>query len=212
VCAQSGLTRGDYPLLRSPLCPDASPLTLLSSLQRFAALRTVYIADLDALSGHAAQWPTIARLAAEHAPITFWVDAGFADARGLCALPSLPNLLPVIASETWRDAAPDIGLASRCVLSLDQRGDERTGIGALGPGDIHESASVRVILMCLDRMGSPLGPDLARLTEAHARAPSVQWILAGGIRGPEDVDRAGRLGACAVLASTALHRGDLAPG
>jgi phosphoribosylformimino-5-aminoimidazole carboxamide ribotide isomerase len=208
VAARGDLPRDRYPLLRSALCPDAAPQTLLERLESSSAIRTVYIADLDALSQHPPQYALITELARAHPDLRFWVDAGFSDVDSLAALPLLHNLAPVIGSETWCDTAPDSALLARCVPSFDYRDATPAGAGRMTLVDDHPP-DMHAIVMCLNRIGQPDGPDFTRLAEARSHHPRVGWFLAGGIRHQADLQKAQACGARGVLVASAIHRGDI---
>ncbi len=204
VQAHGSLRREDYPPLISPLCADATPEHMLASLAQMPGIRVIYLADLDALAGRPAQLAHLLALAAQHPRFEFWCDIGLTGLPALEALPLLPNFKPVLASETWSGSLPEASELARCVISLDQRAGHDIGQAKLC---VPASAELAVILMCLDRMGSPEGPDFARLARNMPSLPGHRCFLAGGIRDEDDVAQAARLGAAGVLVATALHDG-----
>jgi phosphoribosylformimino-5-aminoimidazole carboxamide ribotide isomerase len=204
VRADARLRREQYPALVSPLCPDATPGRLLAAIAGAPAMRCVYVADLDALTGRPPQIELLAQLAAEFPGLDFWCDLGLADLAALHALPLPRNLVPVLASESWSGPLPDDAELARCVLSLDRRAGRDIGQGRIR---IPSVPGLDVILMCLDRMGNPEGPDFEGLQAQRRASPAARLHLAGGIRGPADVERASALGAAGVLTATALHDG-----
>lgn len=204
VRAHGGLRREDYPPLISPLCADATPERMLSSLAHAPGVQVIYLADLDALAGKPAQVTHLLALAAQHPKFEFWCDLGLTGLPALAALPVLPNFKPVLASETWSGSLPEASELARCVISLDQRAGHDIGQAKLR---VPANADLAVILMCLDRMGSPEGPDFARLARDKRSLPDHRCFLAGGIRDEGDVAQAARLGAAGVLVATALHDG-----
>ncbi len=197
--------RQHYAPLRSPLSPDAGPVSVVSGLMRLAAFATVYVADLDAILGSAPQSAIIAELLQRFPDTVFWVDAG---------LPLEPPVrtgrpgqwVPVLGSESLTEAT--LGELARwqadCVLSLDFRDDQ-----PLGPGRIFREADRwprDVILMTLGRVGSLEGPDLGRLESHVRRYPGHRLIAAGGVRHVADLESLQQAGAAAVLVASAIHR------
>lgn len=206
VRAHASLRRADYPLLRSTLCPDASPELMLEAIARTRGTRTVYVADLDALEGNAPQQALLLRLSALHPGIEFWCDLGLVGNQHLERLPRQQNLIPVLASETWSGPLPCAERLPACVLSLDLRDGRPIGQARLRVPPI---AGLRIILMCLDRMGTPRGPDVERLVQQHHVAPGHRYFVAGGVRDAADLEHLRTRGAAGVLVASALHEGRL---
>ncbi len=199
-----GGERAAYRPLRSRLCASCEPTAVVGGLLALHPFRHLYIADLDAISGSGDQRNVIDRLHATFPRLQLWVDAGIArHADWRCQ----GSHVPVIGSETLADrsllATPAVRAAS--VLSLDFRHDS-----ALDPSGVHQHPELwpeRVIGMSLGRVGSGRGPDLARLRELRARAPSTELYAAGGIAGPADLESLRRLGLAGALLASALHDG-----
>ncbi len=212
--------RGDrrhYRPIESRLCAGAEPARLAAALCAHCAARQLYVADLDALQGRAAQQAALRAIAHAVPGIEIWLDAGFADAAGAAALRAqfgaeAPRIVSVFASESLRSraafeacfAAPH---ARDAVLSLDRRDGQR--LDAAGCWDRPALWPERVIVMTLERVGADAGPDLDTLRELQARAPKVSLIGAGGIRDGADLERARAAGAAAWLVASALHDGRL---
>ena len=94
------------------------------------------------------------------------------------------------------------------VLSLDFRGD--AFVGDLEVLERAENWPERLIVMTLARVGSGLGPDLARLSQiAETAGPERRVYAAGGLRGADDLDALNDLGLAGVLVASALHDGRL---
>src|SRR6185437_3283064 len=69
------------------------------------------------------------------------------------------------------------------------------------------------ILLDLARVGSGRGVGTVDLLESLARDhPGVEWVVGGGVAGPEDVEALGRSGASAVLVASAIHDGRITAG
>ncbi len=225
--------RARYAPVRSRLVDGAEPIAVARALLRAAGgARRLYIADLDAIIDRRPQRRLLCALRAALPQTELWLDAGFADldaARELCAALAQGGaggaqgpadagragagggVVPVFGSESIADRGvlAALGLAwPDAVLSLDRR-----GALALDPADCWSAPSLwprRVIVMTLDRVGSGSGPDLERLAEVRALAPTAELIGAGGVRDEADLRAARAAGAGAWLVASALHDGRLA--
>jgi HisA/HisF family protein len=211
--------RGDrqsYRPIVSTLCAGSDPVEMARVLCKHCASSRLYVADLDALTGGAAQADMLRELLHALPTLELWLDAGFADASAAAALRErigapVARVVPVFASESLRSldalrdafAQPDAG-----VLSLDRRDGRR--LDPAGCWDHPELWPGRVIVMTLERVGADAGPDLDTLREVRARAPAGQVVGAGGIRHADDLARAQAAGAYAWLVASALHDGRLA--
>lgn len=209
--------RANYRPVCSDLCASAEPLVVARALLDYTGADTLYLADLDALTGGALQAGLIAELVAALPGTTFWLDGGFADRAALDALPAIAGptgdrLLPVLASEalTSPAAARDcLADPARAILSLDRRGD-----ALLDPAGCWADTTLwpeRLIVMTLERVGAFCGPDLATLAAVRRRAPRARLIGAGGIRDAADLAAASAAGADAWLVASALHDRRLPP-
>lgn len=213
--------RGAYQPVRSLLCASSEPVAVARALTRHCASPLLYLADLDALLGGAAQTALLHELLAALPELDLWVDAGFADraaaARWCAALgPLAARVTPVFASETLRDAdalqglcAGDDAARAGCILSLDRRQGRR--MDAAGCWDTPSAWPTRVIVMTLERVGAGAGPDLQTLAAVRRSAPGVALIGAGGIRDEADLAAAAAAGASAWLVASALHDGAIGP-
>jgi HisA/HisF family protein len=211
--------RGDrqsYRPIISTLCAGSDPVEMARALCRHCASNRLYVADLDALTGGAAQADALRALLQALPTLELWLDAGFADAAAAAALRArigtpADRVTPVFASESLRSldalrgafVQPDAG-----VLSLDRRDGRR--LDPAGCWDHPELWPGRVIVMTLERVGADAGPDLDTLREVRARAPGTEVVGAGGIRNNDDLARAQAAGAYAWLVASALHDGKLA--
>ncbi|MEA3243877.1 MAG: HisA/HisF-related TIM barrel protein, partial [Pseudomonadota bacterium] len=95
------------------------------------------------------------------------------------------------------------------VLSLDFNGDR-----LLGPPDLLEQAEhwpTRVIVMCLDRVGSDEGPDTERMQQLRRKSPASELFAAGGVRDLDDLLHLRQLGVAGALLASALHDGRIGP-
>ena len=125
--------RGDrlaYKPIESALCRSAQPRVVARVLCEYTASRVLYVADLEALLGRAAQTALVVDLLDELPDdVQLWVDAGFRDRASadawLAALgPGAARALPVFGSESLasRQAFEECFAAQAPgVLSLDRR-------------------------------------------------------------------------------------------
>jgi phosphoribosylformimino-5-aminoimidazole carboxamide ribotide isomerase len=170
---------------------------------------TVYIADLDAITGRGHHDALLATLRTRYPFLHFWVDQGPRD-------PSGP-WRRVIGSESLRSLQPLMPSIQRSrkepLLSLDFRGRRLIAPrGLLRRTDLWPRD---VIAMQLRRVGSDLGPDLALMhrlqRQARSREPKFRLYAAGGVRGIPDLCRLQRLGVAGVLLAGSLYDMTLDP-
>ena len=210
VRARAG-DRANYLPIATPLAAGSRPEEVLRGLLALAPFRTVYVADLDAITGAGDNGAGVARMLEAAPGIEIWLDGGFATPDGARAA-LRPGILPVLGSETLagadalRRAADSFGRGG-FVLSLDYRAGR-----FLGAAEVERDAGAwpdRLILMTLDRVGADRGPDLAALGSLARRAPGRALYAAGGVRGDADLDELERIGIAGVLVASALHDGRL---
>lgn len=205
VRARAG-ERAQYAPLSTPLCPDADPLAFaLLLVSRFHA-DTLYLADLDAITGTGSHRALIDAIAAALPETTLWVDAGIRDRASLIQASRQPSQRPVVGSETLTD--PELlrdPVCASAVLSLDEHRGR-----LLAPAGLEARLDARhgdVVLMGLDLVGIGGGPDLARLARYRRRLPDCRLYAAGGVRNATDLRQLADAGATGALVATALHDG-----
>lgn len=200
--------RTQYQPLQSALAGGSSEaLRVVDGLLALHPFNRLYIADLDAITGHGDHAATIDAIAQSHPEVELWLDSG------LGALPAadVTSTIPVLGSESLRtlpstkadtDAAPH-----GWVLSLDFHTDQ-----LLGPPELlqHTTSWPRdIIAMTLDRVGGAQGPDLQRVSALKTRVPTHRIYAAGGVRDARDLVALAQSGAHGVLLASALHDGRL---
>jgi uncharacterized protein related to proFAR isomerase len=193
---------------------------------------TLYVADLDALTGQALQRSSLERLVRALPGVTLWIDGGFdsaASARttrdsfsstgeSLHSATGAARVRTVLASESLRDTRglDDWSRGDAAILSLDSR--VGTAMDPSGVGSLPECWPATVIVMTLERVGSDAGPDFDTLRRWRDRssgaggASSRCWVGAGGLRSMDDLAHAAQAGADAWLVASALHDGRLQGG
>jgi phosphoribosylformimino-5-aminoimidazole carboxamide ribotide isomerase len=210
VRARAG-DRASYQPIVTPLSGTSEASDVLRGLRRLAPFSTVYIADLDAITGEGSHLSILRGLAAAAPDVEFWLDGGFATADAVrVALPA--GMTPVFGSESLTraddfEAAKSRSGAGSLVLSLDYRGGR-----FMGPADLEQRAELwpaRIILMTLDRVGTGAGPDFDALGALVERAHGRAVFAAGGVRDEDDLARLRWMGVGGVLIASALHDGRL---
>jgi phosphoribosylformimino-5-aminoimidazole carboxamide ribotide isomerase len=208
VHARAG-ERASYRPLRSKLADGSQAVDIVRGLLEFHVFETLYIADLDAIQRRGDHFSLIGRLRGEFPNLRLWVDAGFDDLDAARRFLDADLAEIVLGSESQSDLAFLEALQdeARLILSLDFKGDER-----LGPGALFEPTEIwpeRVIVMTLARVGGATGPDLARLATIRKQTPERRLFAAGGVRGRDDLEALLAAGAAGVLLASALHDGRL---
>lgn len=200
--------RAGYRPVQSALCDGSEPAAVARALLDHCAADTLYVADLDALTGGGIQAASLAALCRALPGIELWLDAGFADLAGAHALRDRlarqgGRVTPVLASEALRDLA-DLQRAERdWILSLDCKGGaELDRAGCWQHPDLWPA---RLIVMTLDRVGAQQGPDLDTLLRLRSQARASRLYGAGGVRDESDLRAAEAAGAVGWLLASALH-------
>jgi phosphoribosyl isomerase A len=209
--------RASYRPIFSELCSSAEPVAVARALVAHCTARQLYVADLDALQGGAAQAAALRAMLQALPQVELWLDAGFADAAAAGALrlrlgDDAARVVTVFGSESLRsrrDVRACFADDPDAVLSLDRRDGQQ--LDAAGCWDLPALWPARVIVMTLERVGSGTGPDLDTLRNVRARAPNATLIGAGGIRHTADLAGASEAGAAGWLVASALHDGRLPP-
>ncbi|WP_454916336.1 HisA/HisF-related TIM barrel protein [Xanthobacter sediminis] len=198
--------RDTYAPLVSPLCASPDAVDVATGFLALAPFRTLYIADIDAITGRGDNAPAVARLRRAFPDVELWVDAGETSVAGVRARAAGGQGVSVVGTESLVDTATaGAVLREDVILSLDH-----DATGPLGPAAVHEDAALwprRVIVMTLARVGSGEGPDLDALRRVAARPADGAVFAAGGVRGEGDLEALVAAGAAGVLVASALHDG-----
>jgi len=205
VHARAGL-RDQYAAIQSVLSPSADLHTIVMAIRDVYPFRTMYIADLDAISGQKLNLMKYKQLVACFPNIIFWVDAGITNQSDWDTLSEIMGIQPVLASETLQDISwlNDI---NEGVLSLDFKQGQFLGDSRLW--DETDLWPERVIVMNLDYVGVNQGPDLKLLKKVRGKVPMLKVSAAGGVRSVGDIQVLEREGIKSVLIASALHDGRL---
>lgn len=208
VHARKGM-RSEYRPIDTPLSPSSRPMDVARGLLSIHPFTSFYIADLDAIERQGDNNAALMELKKAFPRLVFWVD------NGVAAVDSAKRWLDagigslVIGSETQRNGEliRHFQHDERVVLSLDFRGDAFMGPAAL-LGDA-DAWPADIIVMTLARVGSAVGPDMARLAVIKAKAPGKRVYAAGGVRGADDLAALAEAGVSGALVATCLHNGAL---
>ncbi|MEJ2376167.1 MAG: HisA/HisF-related TIM barrel protein [Pseudolabrys sp.] len=201
--------RALYRPIETPLARGSAPLDVVAGLLSVHPFETLYVADLDAITGSGDNRAALQRVRRTFPQLTLWVDSGIAD------FPAAADWLQhdlghlVLGSETQRDArlVRDLRENERTVLSLDFRGDDFQGPPMLLAQS--EAWPQRVIAMTLNRVGSHAGPDLMRLSALKAAAATRDVYAAGGVRDAADLRALAQNRIAGALIASSLHDGRL---
>jgi phosphoribosylformimino-5-aminoimidazole carboxamide ribotide isomerase len=182
----------------------------------------LYVADLDAIEGRAAQYGMHQRLSRISRS---WIDAGLKSEEDACALIDVGADRVVVGLETLPglEVLHAIVLrlgADRVAFSLDLRDGAplatAESLRAMMPRELARRAVdagvETVIVLDLARVGGLGGTDDAMMHELRAALPGVDLIAGGGVRDQADLDRLAAAGANGALVATALHRGVITRG
>jgi len=227
VRAYRGRRQEYRPWLDSVWCPSADPRQWACAIARQLPGSTVYVADLDALSGRALQWPVIESVL--DYGLELWLDCGLRSYQDLCQVAdrlqhhTTSAWRLVIGLETWQlpqqlETAVAQWGAQRLVFSLDlYRGRPMSGTAwAADPLEIiwqvAEAGFDHAILLELDNVGTESGNWAQELTAAiHSVKPDISLFPGGGVRNDSDLRQLQTWGCAGALVATALHTGRLGP-
>jgi phosphoribosylformimino-5-aminoimidazole carboxamide ribotide isomerase len=216
--------RETYRPIESRLAESSDPLDVALAFRERLGLSTVYLADLDAISGAEPAWRTYAALA--ELGMHLWVDAGIRDMQRADRLQVAGVDTVVAGLETVPGGHMLAGLveilgAERLVFSLDLKAGEPLGDSAAWEKADARGIAARVLDVGVRRM---IVLDLARVgmgdglgTEIlcgwlRRRDPALELVAGGGVRHFDDLTRLAEAGIDAVLVASALHDGRIGRG
>ncbi|MDD5114512.1 MAG: HisA/HisF-related TIM barrel protein [Methylobacter sp.] len=206
VLAQRG-NRENYQPINSPLCQSADIYQVIKAFLKIYSFNTLYIADLNAITGQGNNDELLKRVLTDFTEVTFWIDRGYQPFQEPSKLPS--NFLPVLGSESFQDEnILDIQAYKKdFILSLDFVNSCALGAKTLFSNPCYWP--INIIVMTLERVGSHDGPDLQKLYDFSRNYPDKQFIAAGGIRNAEDLIALKKAGIHQSLVASALHFGHI---
>jgi len=206
VLAQRG-NRDNYQPLNSPLCQSADIHQVIQAFLKIHSFNTLYIADLNAITGQGDHDELLKRVLSDFSEITFWIDRGYQSFRQNSKFPT--NYFPVLGSESYQDdnILEIQAYEDNFILSLDYSNSCSLGAKALFSNPTFWPDNI--IIMTLERVGSHDGPDLQKLYDFARRYPDKQFIAAGGIRNTTDLIALNKTGIHKALVASALHSGSI---
>jgi len=220
VHARAGTRESYRPLTRAANVPiEPGDARALAHAYIRLGLTEMYIADLDAITGHRTQAPVIEEVAAMGVPI--WLDCGTRSVDEARRAIDLGAEYVVVGLETLPsfDALEEVAAAvggDRVAFSLDLRNGEPVVMNeAIAADRTAETMAARaasagagtLIVIDLARVGTGVGIDVALLDRVRAAAPGVRLIAGGGVRGWDDLVQLAGAGCDGALVATALHDG-----
>ncbi|HEY7191729.1 MAG TPA: HisA/HisF-related TIM barrel protein [Vicinamibacterales bacterium] len=193
-------------------------IALASDYTDQLGIRTLYVADLDAIVSGTRQDELLRRLVETGTPL--WVDSGVRSvddalrtvslgaARVVVGLETLPSfdVLKAICAEAEGD---------RVVLSLDLRdGHPLLAAGSTISASAteiarcaHDAGVGALIVLDLARVGMGAGVDLDLMQRLRRATPDLPLFAGGGVRDSSDLDRLAAAGCEGALVATALQSG-----
>ncbi len=208
VHAKQG-NRKHYQVINTALCQSSDIFQVIEAFLGVYRFDTFYIADLNAITYQDDHNRLITEVLTRFPQITFWIDKGYQVYGDHLKL--LPNYLPVLGSESYRDdtIAELKAFKHNFILSLDY--SNSNALGAKGLFSDPTFWPKNIIIMTLERVGSSHGPDLNKLTDFCNQYPEKNFIAAGGIRDKRDLTALSEAGIHQALVASALHSGMIKP-
>ena len=214
VHAKHGL-RDNYQPIQSVLSAFSDVFSVVDGLLKLYPFRTIYIADIDAITNTGNHFEQIELLSGLYPQVIWWVDCGISNVNARILYAPQANIRVVFGSEnihTLQDyRAMSYAYESRHVLSLDKLNNAE-----LGAAELHNTGLYwpdDAICMTLNNVGSNAGPDFARLQTLQqlnlARKKPANLFAAGGVRHMEDLLMLKQLGFAGALVASALHNGSI---
>lgn len=189
----------------SKICTTSDPLNVVDTIKP----RRAYIADLDRILGWGNNSLIIKRLGARTETI---VDAGIKTRDDVREVEHIANTA-IIGTET---ASLDVIKATQSMniaVSIDMKASKVISADSSLAGDplaVIEEMNLynlkALLLLNIDVVGTKEGVD-STFIESAIEVSGHRIIVAGGIKGSEDLDILEDLGVAGVILSTAVHEG-----
>jgi phosphoribosylformimino-5-aminoimidazole carboxamide ribotide isomerase len=205
-----GGRRHEYRPIESSLCRDAQPANIARTFVENFGFDTVYVADLDAITGREPDLTSYKSIA--DCGLRLWIDAGVQDLNrtyerviiGLESIDDPDEIAPLVETID----------ADRCIFSLDLR-DGRPLTSAwknYRPDQIAKvafDAGVRAfIVLDLAQVGGFGGAQTESLCRRLRDAmPHIELFAGGGVRDVNDLLALANAGCDGAIVASALHDG-----
>lgn len=217
-----GGRRDEYKPVQSRICASADPVEVALAFRRAFGINQLYIADLDAIRGRAANHSIIAQLLQCKFEVT--CDVGFRSVAEVTQAAAASTINVVVSLESFpgRDRLAEIVSvipADRLWFSLDLVdglpkaepqgwGEERwtTDSPLKLAASMVSLGITRLIVLDLATVGTASGPSTADLCRAiKAIHPELHLWTGGGVRSLADARKLRAAGVDGVLVAAALH-------
>ena len=213
--------RSEYKPIVSRLTPSTAPVDIARAFREHFGFDELYLADLDAIAGHAPALPLYEDL--QTAGFRLWVDAGLRQAPDAVPLMNHGVDRIIVGLETCSGPGMlaellDQMRASRAVFSLDLKRGQALATAGAWPvcepfaiaADVIALGIRRLLVLDLAQVGVGAGVGTASLCRRlRARYPELEIAAGGGVRGPDDVHAMAAAGVDWLLVASALHDGRL---
>lgn len=203
-----GGQRDQYQPIKSQLTSSVYPNAVIKQLLTWFPFPTIYIADLDAIDSGKIDKSFYLQLNKLFPQLTIWLDVGVRNSQDWQAWNDIPNIKPVVGSESLEDVELLTMLQQTdFILSLDFKHDR-----LLGKYDLFQHIELwpeTLIVMNLDVVGADDGPDIRLLKQIKTIKPEASIYAAGGVRGKRDLVDLLDSQVKGVLIASALHKGEL---
>ena len=212
--------RHAYQPIKSILSASSDVFSIVEGLLKLYPFRTIYIADIDAISNSGNHFEQIELLCSMYPHITWWVDNGVRNLNARILYAPQANIRAVFGSENIHQLqdyrAMSYAYKSRHVLSLDKLDNVKLDSAELGAAELHHTGLYwpdDVICMTLNNVGSNAGADITRLQALmqlnKSRKKPARLYAAGGVRNMDDLLALKQLVVAGALVATALHNGEI---
>ncbi len=214
--------RAHYRPLESTLHPGSDIVSLARALRESLNVRTLYLADLDAIGGATSSVALYREIIDSN--VNLWIDAGVRDGHSLAALGALEGDRSTIVAGLETLSGPDALRAivtmagpARVVFSLDlidgrPKTDSQAPWMAADPLALVDAAVDcgvrRLLVLDLAHVGTSRGlGTLALIQQIRARHPALAITAGGGISRLDEIVELRDAGLKSVLVGSAIHDG-----
>ncbi len=207
--------RASYQPIKSILSDASDAFSVVEGLLKLYPFRTIYIADIDAISNTGNHFEKIELLSDQYPQVVWWVDNGVRNANAHILHAPQANIRAVFGTENIHSLQDyqtvSDAYTGRQVLSLDKLDNTELGASELHTTGLNWPDDA--VCMTLNHVGSKLGPDVVRLESLMqlnlSRKKPGNIFAAGGVRNIDDLLQLKQLGIAGALVASALHNGEI---